>query len=290
MKIITSIALGLLFALLIPACKRTTSTSAPEKPGAALHREPFHYMSDGLKITGLMSKPEGEGPFPVVLVNHGGFDPAKNVAGFLDFFASHGFVALASDYRGCGDAQGTHEAAKGEVNDIVNLVHFAQALPYAAPTRLSIWGFSHGGALALLAASRDQSVRSVISVQGPVEMADAWRHWERHQDKPGLKALAGLSTIIGGTPNQVPAAWRGRSALYVAAQIKCPVLLIYSADDHDDAVPTDQGVRMEQALRNSGNADVKLLLIPNAGHGLNEDAWDDVMTPMLEFVQSHSKP
>ena len=275
-----------LSVLLIAACRQSVAQSTDSTD--ARQRAPFSYQSDGLKITGLMSKPAGAGPFPVVLVNHGGFDPAKAVGGFLDFFASKGLVALASDYRGCGDAEGKHEVAKGEVNDILNLVRHARTLPYVDGKRISVWGFSHGGALALLAASRDASIRAAVVVQGPVEMGDAWRHWSQHQDKPGLKPLAGLSLIVGGTPDKVPDAWRERSALYVADRIKCPVLLIYSDHDHDDAVPTDQGTRMIKALRQAGNKDSKLILVPDANHGLNLKTWGELMPAMLEFINKHS--
>jgi dipeptidyl aminopeptidase/acylaminoacyl peptidase len=260
-----------------------TQTSLEPLRGA-----PISYRSDGLKITGLLSKPQGAGPFPIVIVNHGGFEPAKSVSGFLDLFARHGFVALASDYRGCGNSEGKRELARGEVGDVLEAIQFARTLPYADARRVAIWGFSHGAALALLAASRDNSIRAVVAVQGPVEMADAWRHWVANQNKPGIKPLAGISSLVGGSPEQVPAAWRERSALYVADKIKCPVLLIYSDGDHDDAVPTDQGTRMDAALRTSGNSATQLLLLPTANHGLDAKTWGEISAPMLEFIQQHT--
>ena len=265
-----------------------TSCHGDDKP--PFNAEPFVYMSDGLRISGLMRKPEGDGPFPVVLVNHGGSDPAKMVGGFLDFFAKNGFVALASDYRGCGNAEGRHEVAKGEINDILNLIKHARTLPYVDASRLAVWGFSHGGALALFAASRDPSVRAVVDVQGPVEMADAWRHWNKHQDQPSLKTLVGLSTIVGGTPDELPNAWRERSVLYAADKIKCPVLMFYSDNDVDTAVPTDQGTRMAAALEKAGNTKAKLTLLTNVGHGLNKQRWAELMKPILEFIQDNTKP
>lgn len=276
----------LVLLLAMAACGRTPATA--QDSATPLQRTPISYESDGLKITGLLSKPAGAGPFPIVLVNHGGFEPAQSVGGFLDFFASHGFVALASDYRGCGHSEGKRELARGEVDDVLHAIRFARTLPYVDGRRVAVWGFSHGAALALLAAGRDDTIRAVVAVQGPVELADAWRNWVKNKDKPGVKPLAGVSVLVGGTPEQVPAAWRERSALYVADKIKCPVLLIYSDADRDDAVPTDQGRRMDAALRASGNPKTKLLLVPNANHGLDKKSWAEVMPPMLEFIQQHT--
>ncbi|MES2393154.1 MAG: fluoride efflux transporter CrcB, partial [Acidobacteriota bacterium] len=39
-----------------------------------------------------------------------------------------GFVAVAPDYRGCGKSEGKRELAKGEVNDVLNAVRYAQGL------------------------------------------------------------------------------------------------------------------------------------------------------------------
>jgi len=280
----------LLFSAVILAGACSRGPAAAQAGNAPLHRASISYSCDGLKLTGLLSKPTGEGPFPVVIVNHGGFDPASRVGGFLDLFSSRGYVALAPDYRGCGGSEGKHELAKGEVADVIGAIRYARTLPYADGNRVVLWGFSHGAALALLAASRDQSIRAVVAVQGPVEMADAWRHWVRNQDKPGVKPLAGLSTLVGGTPDQIPEAWRERSALYVADKIKCPVLLVYSDDDRDDAVPTDQGRRMEAALRASGNAQAELVLVAGANHGLDAKSWAALMPRILEFIQHRTHP
>jgi hypothetical protein len=66
------------------------------------------YPSDGLTITGIMQIPAGEGPFPVIVLNHGFFsrgvyhsgDGTDRAAAFL---ARHGYITLASDYRSwCG--------------------------------------------------------------------------------------------------------------------------------------------------------------------------------------------
>ncbi len=253
---------------------------------AAVQGADISYQSDGLKITGIISKPAGRGPFPLVVINHGGFAPAKSAAGQMSFFAGKGYVAVASDYRGCGHSEGKSEVAKGEVNDVLNAIKFARTLPCVDGGRVVMWGFSHGASVSLLAASRDESIKAVVAVQGPVEMAEEYARWTQMQEKPGMKRMGDIGGLVGGTPAQMPAAWKERSALYVADKIKCPVLLIYSDGDADDIVPTSQGRRMEAALEASGNKVSKLLLIPGVGHGLNKETWSRLMPQMLEFLQA----
>ena len=63
------------------------------------------YRGDGLKISGVMNIPDGKGPFPVLVLNHGYIDPDTYFPGQgmpreHDYLARHGYVVLHTDYRG----------------------------------------------------------------------------------------------------------------------------------------------------------------------------------------------
>ena len=246
-------------------------------------KEPITYTSGTLKISGLLSKPPGKGPFPLLLINHGGFEPTSSVAWLMDLFIAKEFVTLAADFRGCGKSNGARELAMGEVDDVLNALEYARGLPYVDSRRVGAWGFSSGGSIALLAASRGRDIRAVVSVQGPIEVADCFMSWVEYRDRPNSEVRIGLASVIGGTPDQVPEEWKIRSPLYVADRIKCPVLLIYG--DRDDAVPADQGGRMEAALQKSGNISVSLMMVEGANHGLDEKSWPGAINAMTGFFR-----
>jgi dipeptidyl aminopeptidase/acylaminoacyl peptidase len=174
--------------------------------------------------------------------------------------------------------------AKGEVGDVLGAIRYAKGFPAVDGKRVVLWGFSHGATIALLAASRDDAkgIKAVVAVQGPIELAECYRLWLRNRDRPGIKPLVGLTLHVGGTPEQVPEAWKERSPLYVAARIHCPVLLVYG--DKDDAVPADQGPRMKAALEAAGNPSATLILLPETNHGLGPKRWAEVMRPMVNFL------
>ena len=72
------------------------------------------YVSDGLRITGYLNVPRGEGPFPVLLINHGYVPPTGYTAVVSnytkregDYFATRGYLTAGSDYRGHGNNPGT---------------------------------------------------------------------------------------------------------------------------------------------------------------------------------------
>jgi hypothetical protein len=85
------------------------------------------YRGDGLTISGVMNVPDGKGPFPVLVLNHGYIDPDSYFPGQgmpreHDYLARHGYVVLHTDYRG-------HASSDNDPN-----VDYELRLPYAVDT------------------------------------------------------------------------------------------------------------------------------------------------------------
>ncbi|MFQ5542099.1 MAG: dienelactone hydrolase family protein, partial [Candidatus Binatia bacterium] len=157
------------------------------------------YQFGGEKRQALICRPEGKGPFPAVVYNHGrivdveGYDGARERGYDLDeicrALAIDGFLAL-TPIRDSG--RGNIPGHKKEVSQAVDYV---KSLPDVDPTRVALMGFSRGGLLALMVG---------------VERKD-------------LKALLILA----------PAPGRGRFAQAVqrVASLNSPVLLLVEAGD-----------------------------------------------------------
>ena len=272
----------ILAALLLQGCVESARADNP-----ALDKVPIVYPSDGLKITGLLSKPAGDGPFPLIVVNHGGFEPAQHLGGLLDLFAKLGYVAVASDYRGIGHSEGHREVAHGEVTDVLKAITYAQNQPYVDRKRVVMWGFSHGGTIALLAAARAPAIQAIVVVEGPVDLAASYRHWaSMNAQSSASLAPKDIQHLIGSTPEEKPDEWKARSPLFFADKIKCPVYLIYGAKD--TVVPVAEGVRMAEALRAAGNAHVTLVIDPGAKHGLDGKAFGRLRNGMLNFLNAYA--
>jgi dienelactone hydrolase len=73
---------------------------------AAEHLPPFEIVSvpgdDGLKLSGILWKPPGAGPFPAVVYNHGSeqFEKSDNYADIANFYVKNGFEFLMPLRRG----------------------------------------------------------------------------------------------------------------------------------------------------------------------------------------------
>ena len=113
-------------------------------------------------------RPEGAGPFPVILDLHGG---AWN-KGSIDectardtYFAEHGLAAAALDFRHAADGYPTSLI---DINTAIRWLKANAAAHRLDPNRVAITGQSSGGHLAMLAAMRPADPRyKAHPVDGP---------------------------------------------------------------------------------------------------------------------------
>jgi carboxymethylenebutenolidase len=154
--------------------------------------------NEKLRLKAFLWKPDGSGPFPAVLFNHGsGGADADHTAGFpiteaaeklAPLFLKHGYAFLYLFRRGQGLSadQGTfmqdllecEQTTKGEqarqhlqfmlattdqLDDVLAALTFLKATPEIDTKRIAIVGHSFGGQLTLLAAERDNTVRAAVT-------------------------------------------------------------------------------------------------------------------------------
>lgn len=109
------------------------------------------YPSDGLTISGLMHVPFGDGPFPVIILNHGYIPPSQYVTGSdtyraADILARNGYLTISPDFRGYARSDnGLNLFRTGYLVDALNAAASVKSLPYADPKRIGMWGHSMGG-------------------------------------------------------------------------------------------------------------------------------------------------
>lgn len=173
------------------------------RPTIAQHAQPIdpqvvEIASDGLRLKAFLWKPAGIGPFPAVVFNHGRSNTTQQYNRELTnaaaarvlgpVFARHGYVFLYPFRRGeglsadqgafIGDLLQREEFSKGinarrhlqlvllttdHLNDAMASLSFLKTLPDVDSHRLAVAGHSFGGQLALLAASRDSSIRAAVA-------------------------------------------------------------------------------------------------------------------------------
>lgn len=154
-------------------------TSRPQDPSEPYpyRAEEVTYPSGDIEIAGTLTLPEGEGPFPTVILITGSGPQNRNeeIAGhrpFLvlaDAITKAGFAVLRTDDRGVGGTGGNLEEANYDVltNDVLAGLAFLKTRAEIDPGRIGLLGHSEGGYIAPLVASESDDVAFVIMMAGP---------------------------------------------------------------------------------------------------------------------------
>ncbi|MDX1522954.1 MAG: alpha/beta fold hydrolase, partial [Anaerolineae bacterium] len=128
----------------------------------------IHYPSDGLTITGVMQVPRGEGPFPVIILNHGyiarhQYWPGADTWRAAAFLNRRGYLTIAPDFRSWGDSDtGNSFFRTGQVIDTLNLVSSLPSLAQADTGRVGMWGHSMGGGVTTKAITVDPRIKAAV--------------------------------------------------------------------------------------------------------------------------------
>jgi carboxymethylenebutenolidase len=153
--------------------------------------------SGSATLHAMLWRPQGRGPFPGILLNHGSgrtredlerLGPYEQNAEKLGpVFARHGYVFLYLFRRGVGpsadqganavDLMNSESATRGqdarnalqlqllenrEMTDALSGLKFLRALPYVDPQDVAAIGQSFGGSLVVLLAEREPNLRAVV--------------------------------------------------------------------------------------------------------------------------------
>ena len=127
----------------------------------------IEFTSGGETVRGDLLLPDGEGPFPVVVMA-GGWCYVKELRQpqYAQDFIRRGFAALIFDYRRMGASDGQprqHIDPWDQIEDYKNAITFAASLPEIDASRIGIWGISYSGGHVLIVGATDPRVKSVVS-------------------------------------------------------------------------------------------------------------------------------
>jgi carboxymethylenebutenolidase len=186
-----------LFVLVAGAPAWAQEAPAEQAPGVP-RPEVVQYASHGLSLQGFLYKPQGAGPFPAYLWNHGSEKDAGPSNRVAKFWTERGFVYFKPIRSGHGGNPGPyivdqqkaiangggswpakfrqvvalHERAN---DDVVAAYRWLRAQPFVDPKRIVVAGGSFGGIQTLLTAERD--AREGLGVKCFVAMSPAAMSW-----------------------------------------------------------------------------------------------------------------
>ena len=150
--------------------------------------ELFAFASGDLDLKGFIWKPEGAGPFPALLWNHGSEKKPGAVHRVARFFVARGYVFLVPRRRGQGRSPGPYimdqlraagsraersrmlvKLHEVQLRDQLAALSYLKGLSFVDPQRLAVMGSSFGGIQTMLAAERGQGCRVAVNCSGAAQ-------------------------------------------------------------------------------------------------------------------------
>jgi dienelactone hydrolase len=147
----------------------------------------------GVKLTARVYAPPGDGPFPLIVINHGkangnpAFQKDRGYYFQARAFVMRGYAVIVPTRQGFGSSGGFYvdgrcdiaETGRLQADDIAVAIAYAKTLPYVDGARIVVIGQSQGG-LATMALGE----RNLPGVLGLINMAGGMRRescagWER---------------------------------------------------------------------------------------------------------------
>ena len=275
-------------------------------------RYSISYPSDGLTITGILQIPSGQGPFPVIVMNHGYFNRSEYQSGSgsdraAEFLVKHGYITLASDYRSWGGSDiGSSLFHTGLVVDVINLMNAIPSIPRADPDRIGMWGHSMGGGITTKILTIDSRVKAaVLYAPNSADDADLIARW-------GYGCIGDIATgealetcnsgdIVPLTlpPDLIeaykeaaydPTMLQQIAPIYHLDLITAPIQIHIGTADGDfiGSTPPEWSYKLNQALLDAGR-DVQLYKYEGERHSFIGDQWLLFMSRAVEFFDTHVK-
>jgi fermentation-respiration switch protein FrsA (DUF1100 family) len=270
--------------------------------GANYDRYYASYLSEGLKIYGLLTVPRGERPsggWPAIVFNHGYIPPSiykttERYIAYVDWLARSGYVVFRIDYRGHDRSEGEARGAYGYPDytiDVLNAVAALKGFAEVDPGRIGMWGHSMGGYLTLRAMVISPDIKAGVIWAGVVaSYQDLLTRWRRGGPTPtpgptGFRRWRSEWTETYGTPEENPDFWNAVSANSYLTDLSGPIQLHHGTVDTD--VPLEFSELLYGQLQQIGWP-AELYTYQGDNHNIS-NSFDLAMTRTIEFFDRYLK-
>ncbi len=247
------------------------------------------YVSDGLKVHGLLVTPKKKGTYPCIIYNRGGnrnFGALSEGHGLvaLGKIAKEGYVVIASQYRGNAGGEGNEEFGGADVNDVTVLPEVLKEISKADVSRIGMYGWSRGGMMTYIALTKMKNIKAAV-VGGAVSDC-----FGLVNDRPKMESAV-LAQVVPAYAEHKQQELTKRSAVHWVADFpkEVPILML-----HGNA---DWRVKPEQSLQlalefEKYRIPYRLVMFEGGSHGISEhkkEVNEQVLAWFARFLKNEEQ-
>jgi dipeptidyl aminopeptidase/acylaminoacyl peptidase len=273
------------------------------EPGTNYQRFIASYKSEGLKIYGLLTFPNGETPndgWPAIVFNHGYIPPneyrtTERYVAYVDNFARNGYVVFKIDYRGHGNSEGEAVGAYGSLAytiDALNAFFSLQKFEKVDPDRIGMWGHSMGGMVTLRSMVINPNIKAGVIWAGVVgsypELLNNWRRSSSFRPTPSMGRRSSWRTIFQemyGAPGENQIFWNSISPTSYVNNLSGPIQLHHATGD--ESVPYEFSQSLHERIQEAGKLS-ELFIYEEDDHNISKN-FSLAAELSLQFFNIHVK-
>ena len=251
--------------------------------------EPYKItVRDGKTIYGYLTRPEGKGPFPLIMNPHGGPYGPRDRWGFnreVQMLASRGYAVLQVNFRGSGGygkdfMYSAFQQWAGEMqDDLTDSVRWAIDSGITEEGRVCIYGASYGGYSALMSAVKEPDLYACTA--GYVGVYDL----ELMSKKGDIQRRDDGLDYINEAICDSPASCKAGSPITYLDRLKADVMIIHGKDDQRVPFAHAEVLRDELDKR---DIDYEWLVKDKEGHGfVSVDNREELFKKLLAFFDKN---
>jgi len=265
----------------------------------------FRNEAQDLDLAGMLFVPEGEGPFPAVVIIHGSRESYRDRNWYLtlsSYMQKNGVAVLLPDKRGSEKSEGDWYTSSFEdlATDTLAAVDFMKSQEIVEVSRIGIIGMSQGGIIVPIAASQSADLDFVVNMTGSSVTMHEQLLYEFNYEALETGFLPGVSNLISYintfiyekiTGKEWYAAVGNYDPLPYWRKVNIPVLVLHGSEDHN--VPSAESKARFEAL---GKDNIRVIMYAGSGHGLEDppgtgDRYirEEALSDMLNFINSSTK-
>ncbi|WP_048078790.1 alpha/beta hydrolase [Desulfurococcus mucosus] len=221
------------------------------------HEDIVVETADGVKLRGWFIKGSKSS---TVIVIHGYTASKYNekyVKPVVSILAGKGYNVLVYDQRGHGESEGTTTLGYREVDDLNNIIEWLKRNHPDASKSIGVIGYSMGGAVALMHASKHGTAAAYIADSPYVDIFESGKRWIKRSSEPLRSMLLIVYPLIAWFTERKMGVPSEELRLYRYARGLKGKRILIIAGGKDDLVATSEINRLVDEIVSAGG-DVEL--------------------------------
>lgn len=260
------------------------------------------YNSDGYKINGLLTVPNGEVPdggWPAIIFVHGYIPPTEyrtveNYSSYVDKLANNSFVVFKIDLRGHDKSEGEATGAYYSSDYVIDTLNAYEALrtyDFVKDKKIGLWGHSMAGNIVLRSAVVNQNIPAIVIWAGAVYTYEDMQKYgisdnsyrPPSQNSEHIRNRKKLRLTYGDYSSESDF-WKQVVPTNYLENVNSAIQLNHSIDDN--VVDIEYSRELTRILLDS-NIKSELIEYTSGGHNISGTAFDTAMNNTIKFFREY---